>query len=70
MYADGKGNVTVSARKGTGHVQPQNDATLQKGVEILDGTGIVNGEMRANLKGKLAALIVFCELPCTCIASH
>lgn len=51
LYSDGKGNVTVSARRGVAHVQPENDATLQKGVELLAGSGIVGDEMIANLKG-------------------
>ncbi|CZS91266.1 uncharacterized protein RCO7_01521 [Rhynchosporium graminicola] len=50
MYADGNGNVTLSARKGTGEVEPKADSTLQAGVELLAGTGISNGKMAANVK--------------------
>ncbi|KAI3331947.1 iron reductase domain protein [Xylariaceae sp. AK1471] len=50
MYADGTGNVTVSTRKGTGHVMPehQDDTTI----ELLAGSGIVdNGQtMLANVR--------------------
>jgi len=50
MYADGAGNVTISARDGDqGHVEPVPDATLQSGVTLLAGSGIVNGKMIANV---------------------
>ncbi|KAE9376255.1 iron reductase domain protein [Stipitochalara longipes BDJ] len=50
MYANGAGNVTISARDGNqGHVEPVPDATLQKGVTLLAGSGIVNGKMIANV---------------------
>lgn len=52
MYADGKGNVTVSARKSTGHVQPRQDGTLQKGLVLLGGSGVEGGQMTANFKGR------------------
>ena len=52
MYADGKGNVTVSARKGTGHTQPRQDDGLQKGVVLLAGSGVSGGQMTANFKGE------------------
>ncbi|KAI1188799.1 iron reductase domain protein [Nemania serpens] len=50
MYADGTRNVTVSARKGTGHVQPQHQTETK--LELLAGSGIVdNGNtMLANLR--------------------
>ncbi|KAI1755118.1 iron reductase domain protein [Xylaria castorea] len=50
MYADGAGNVTVSARKGTGHVQPLHQTDTQ--LELLAGSGIVdNGDtMLANVR--------------------
>ena len=51
MYADGNGNVTLSARAGgAGHVEPQVDSTLTSGVELLAGSGIVGGKMIANVK--------------------
>ena len=50
MYANGAGNVTISARDGNqGHVEPVPDATLQSGVTLLAGSGIVNGKMIANV---------------------
>ncbi|KAI1430118.1 iron reductase domain protein [Xylaria sp. FL1777] len=50
MYADGAGNVTVSARKGTGHTEPQHQTNTQ--LELLAGSGIVdNGQtMLANVR--------------------
>ncbi|KAH7336704.1 hypothetical protein BKA65DRAFT_459591 [Rhexocercosporidium sp. MPI-PUGE-AT-0058] len=50
MYADGSGNVTLSGRKGTGQVEPQADDTLQAGLQLLAGSGIVNGKMIANVR--------------------
>ncbi|CAG8955448.1 hypothetical protein HYFRA_00010314 [Hymenoscyphus fraxineus] len=49
MYADGNNNVTISGRAGRGHVQPQVDNTLQGGLTLLEGSGIVNGKMIANV---------------------
>jgi hypothetical protein len=50
MYADGNGNVTASVRDGgRGHVQPTLDSTLQSGLTLLAGSGIVGGNMVANL---------------------
>ncbi|KAH8750708.1 integral membrane protein-like protein [Hyaloscypha finlandica] len=50
MYADGAGNVTISARNGgAGHAEPQQSASLQSGVTLLAGSGIVNGRMIANV---------------------
>ncbi|KAI0489645.1 iron reductase domain protein [Xylaria cf. heliscus] len=50
MYADGTGNVTVSARKGTGHTEPQHQTDTQ--IELLAGSGIVDngGTMLANVR--------------------
>jgi hypothetical protein len=53
MYADGAGNVTISARLGGGgHVEPVQNAALQAGVTLLEGSGIVDGNMIANVKCK------------------
>jgi hypothetical protein len=50
MYADGQGNVTISARDGDqGHVEPVQDSSLQSGVTLLAGSGIVDGNMIANV---------------------
>lgn len=49
MYADSTGaNVTVSPRLGVGHVQPKSDTSAQ--VTLLEGSGIANGQMIANIK--------------------
>jgi hypothetical protein len=51
MFADGTGNVTISARDGgPGHVEPQFDSTVFAGVELLEGSGVVDGVMRANIR--------------------
>ncbi len=46
MYANGNGNVTVSPRKGTGHVMPQYS---QRSFELLEGSGVENDTMVANV---------------------
>ncbi|GJN77876.1 DOMON domain-containingprotein [Purpureocillium lilacinum] len=48
MYANGKNNVTLSTRKGTGHVEPR--YSRMTNVELLEGTGIINGSMIANVR--------------------
>jgi hypothetical protein len=59
MYADGNGNVTVSARDGNqGHVEPQFDSSVMSGVTLLEGSGIVGDNMIANVKCRWLALIV------------
>ncbi|PVH77590.1 iron reductase domain protein [Cadophora sp. DSE1049] len=50
MYADGNGNITLSGRRGTGQIEPRADSTLQAGLELLEGTGIANGMMVANVR--------------------
>ncbi len=51
MYADGNGNVTVSVRDGgQGHVEPTLDSTLQSGLTLLEGSGIVGSNMVANIQ--------------------
>ncbi|KAF7889144.1 hypothetical protein EAF00_009444 [Botryotinia globosa] len=47
MYADGTGNVTLSPRKGTGQVEPKYDSSIT--VQLLSGSGIVDGNMVANV---------------------
>lgn len=47
VYADGKGNVTLSARHGTGHDEPEHD--LRANVTLLEGSGVANGRMVANV---------------------
>lgn len=49
MYADGAGNVTVSSRQGKGNVQPQYSASTASDLQLLEGSGVVNGSMVANL---------------------
>ncbi|KAF7904093.1 hypothetical protein EAF00_001427 [Botryotinia globosa] len=49
MYADSTGsNVTISPRLGVGHVEPNSDTSAQ--VTLLDGSGIINGQMIANFR--------------------
>lgn len=50
MYQDGTGNVTVGVRDGgQGHVEPTLDSTLQSGLTLLAGSGVVDGMMVANV---------------------
>lgn len=48
MYQDGSGNVTLSTRKGLGHDMPEYN-TFQ-GVKMLEGTGVSNKSMIANVQ--------------------
>ena len=51
MYADGNNNVTISARDANqGHVEPVFNSSLASGVELLEGSGISNGVMTANVR--------------------
>ncbi|KAK5174806.1 uncharacterized protein LTR77_001889 [Saxophila tyrrhenica] len=47
VYTDGKDNVTLSPRRGTGHVEPEHDRSAN--VTLLEGSGISNGRMVANV---------------------
>ncbi|KAH6610459.1 cellobiose dehydrogenase [Trichoderma cornu-damae] len=48
MYQDGKGNVTLSTRPGANHVMPTYQA--RGDVELLAGSGVIGGNMVANVK--------------------
>lgn len=48
VYANGKGNVTLSPRFSSGHEQPTYDANID--TELLEGSGIANGVMTANIR--------------------
>jgi hypothetical protein len=49
IYADADGkNVTLSPRLGTGHTEPDADTAAK--VTLLDGSGIIDGKMIANVK--------------------
>ena len=49
IYADASGNnVTLSPRLGKGHVEPEFNSEAQ--VFLLDGSGIANGMMTANVR--------------------
>ncbi|KAI9171377.1 hypothetical protein HJFPF1_00859 [Paramyrothecium foliicola] len=48
MYQDGNGNVTLSTRAGEGHVMPQ--YTERSDVELLEGSGVSDGQMIANVR--------------------
>ena len=62
IYADGNGNVTISARDGNqGHVEPEFDSSLMSGVTLLEGSGIVGDNMIANVKCRSSALVFFAE---------
>ncbi|KAI5466141.1 hypothetical protein BGZ63DRAFT_123742 [Mariannaea sp. PMI_226] len=47
IYQDGDGNVTLSTRRGKGHIEPE--YSEDKGLHLLDGSGVKNGEMIANI---------------------
>ncbi|KAG8674523.1 hypothetical protein FPOAC2_00548 [Fusarium poae] len=48
MYQDGKGNVTLSPRPGTGNVMPR--YSKMDGLELLEGSGVKGNEMIANVR--------------------
>ncbi|KAI0020518.1 iron reductase domain protein [Xylariomycetidae sp. FL0641] len=48
LYADGAGNVTVSPRRGTGHVEPA--VSAQTRLTRLAGSGVAGGRMLANVR--------------------
>ncbi|KAM6511361.1 hypothetical protein FALCPG4_016365 [Fusarium falciforme] len=48
MYQDGSGNITLSTRKGHGHDMPEYN-TFQ-GIKLLEGTGVSNKTMVANIQ--------------------
>ena len=48
VYTNGKGNVTVSPRLGTGYVEPKHDTAAN--ITLLEGLGVVNGRMVANVR--------------------
>lgn len=48
MYQNGNGNVTLSPRGSTNHAQPRYKE--RSGVQLLAGSGVVDGNMVANIK--------------------
>lgn len=50
MYQDGQGNVTVSARPGTGHREPEYDASTASQLTLLSGSGVTGDTMVANVR--------------------
>ncbi|KAG9242753.1 integral membrane protein-like protein [Calycina marina] len=50
IYTDGTGNVTISGRSGRGEFLPQEDSTVQSGLTLLEGSGVADGVMTANVK--------------------
>ncbi|PNY26704.1 Uncharacterized protein TCAP_03368 [Tolypocladium capitatum] len=48
MYASGNNNVTLSTRRGVGHVMPLH--VQRNDVELLEGSGISDGQMTANVR--------------------
>lgn len=55
MYASGNGNVTISPRMGLGEFMPQFLPTVK--VELLQGSGMIDGKMVANFKCKPSPLM-------------
>lgn len=56
IYPDASGsNVTLSARLGLGEFEPQYNSKAQ--VSLLEGSGISNGKMTANIRCMLFFLI-------------
>lgn len=49
VYQDGTGNVTVSSRQGKGEVQPLYDESTASNLALLSGSGVVDGQMVANI---------------------
>ncbi|TGO77284.1 hypothetical protein BPOR_2328g00020 [Botrytis porri] len=50
MYSDGNGNVNISARAGgQGHVEPKVTGGPGSQVQLLEGSGIIEGVMGANV---------------------
>jgi hypothetical protein len=49
MYADGSGNVTISPRQASGNVMPT-VADSGADLELLEGSGVSNGVMTANVR--------------------
>jgi hypothetical protein len=56
MYADGKGNVTISPRAGRNHIEPLLDSSIK--VELLAGSGISDGTMTANVKYTIDSSVI------------
>ena len=57
-YADATGkNVTVSPRKGVGNVMPLYPSGTQ--ITVLEGSGIANGIMTANVRCKPSNITIF-----------
>ena len=50
MYQDGQGNVTVSARPGTGHSEPEYDSSTASQLTLLSGSGVDGDTMVANVQ--------------------
>lgn len=50
VYQDGNGNVTVSSRQGEGERQPLYDANTASDIQLMAGSGVVNGKMIANIR--------------------
>ncbi|KAH0602266.1 uncharacterized protein H6S33_009876 [Morchella sextelata] len=48
IYSDGNGGVTASARLGLGEFEPEFEESIQ--YELLDGSGVANGIMTANIR--------------------
>lgn len=49
MYQNGNGNITLSSRQGQGERQPQYNAATASNLQLMAGSGVVNGKMVANI---------------------
>ncbi|KAI1037779.1 hypothetical protein LB503_009416 [Fusarium chuoi] len=54
IYQDGSGNITLSTRKGHGHDMPTYQA--MSGIKLVEGSGVSNGSMVANIYWKDASI--------------
>ncbi|KAK4499001.1 hypothetical protein PRZ48_009513 [Zasmidium cellare] len=51
MYSSANGqNVTVSPRRGVGHVEPEHDSSDTASITLLEGSGVNNNTMTANVR--------------------
>jgi hypothetical protein len=60
VYTSGDGNVTLSPRLGAGHRLPEFNSDAK--VTLLEGSGVSNGKMVANVKCKDPILFLWLML--------
>ena len=59
LYAADSNNVTISGRSGQGHIMPEHDSSIQ--LTLLEGSGISNGAMIANVRIVKAGVVDQCQ---------